>query len=110
MLATARAAVPTEAKPGAFAITAATRIGGTDKKPVFRVSAVVPDPENAVLFVEGPDNWRAYAPVAVSAAGNEAVWDVKFSRRSVEGPVGSVELRFTVTAGNRAIEQVVAAD
>jgi len=106
-LAAARAAVPTEAEAGAFAVTSAVRAGGTDKKPVFRISAVVPDPENAVLFVEAPDNWRAYAPVAVSASGTEAVWDVKFSRRGVEGPVGSAELRLTITAGDRAIEQVV---
>ena len=109
-LAAARAAVPTREEAGAFAVTSAVRAGGTDKKPVFRISAVVPDPENAVLFVEGPDNWRAYAPIAVSSSGTEAVWDVKFSRRGVEGPVGNAELRLTITAGNRAIEQVVTAD
>lgn len=109
-IAKARASVPMPAEPGVFAVTGITRVGGSDGKPVFRIAVTVPEGADARLFVEGPQDWRAYAPVAVSVSGTEAAWDVKFSRRGAEGDVAGAELRLTITAGGRAIEQVVATD
>lgn len=109
-IAKARAGVPMPAEPGVFAVTGITRTGGTDKKPVFRIAATVPEGGDPRVFVEGPHDWRAYAPVAVSASGTEAVWDVKFSRRGAEVPIAGAELRITIAAGGRAIEQTLTVD
>lgn len=108
-LADIRAALPGPAEPGVFAVDEAVREGGSDRKPVFRLTATVPVPAEAELFIEGPADWAPYAPVRVAGDG-EPVWTVKFSRRGAETPINGAQLRATLTSGGRAVEQVVTVD
>lgn len=108
-LASVRSLLPAQPEPGMFQVQSASREGGSDRKPVFRLTATVPDPADAVLFIEGPHDWAPYAPVRVDDKG-AAVWTVKFSRRGAETPINGAELRATIVSGGRAIEQTVAVD
>ena len=41
------------------AVEGIRRDGGSDRNPVFDVTARVPDPEDVTIFVEGPADWSA---------------------------------------------------
>lgn len=106
----ARARVPSVPEPGIFAVAGAVRDGGTDKRPVFRFSAVVPDPASAEVFVEGPENWSAYRPKRTGGEGGTVAWTVKFSRLGATVPTDGAAFRVTIVSGGRAIEQTVVAN
>lgn len=108
ILATASALVPSPAEPGAFAVESAARDGGTDKRPVYRFAATVPDAASADIFVEGPENWSAYLPVR--EGGGTAVWTVKFSRLGSGVSVDNATFRVTLVSAGRAIEQTIVAE
>lgn len=103
----ARAALPSPAEPGVFAVTAVARDGGTDKRPVFRFDAVVPDPADAVFLVEGPPHWSPYRPEKV-ADGEGTAWTVKFSRLGADVAADDATFRVTMISGGRAVEQTIA--
>jgi suppressor for copper-sensitivity B len=104
-LAAARALVPRPAEPGSFALDSVARNGGTDRRPVFRFTGTVPDPENAVLFVEGPDDWAPYTPEFIE--GDKATWDVEFSRTGAKSPIAGAKFRVTIQSGAAAIDQTL---
>jgi suppressor for copper-sensitivity B len=105
-----RAKIPGQPDSG-FAVTAVERDGGTEKRPIFRVRATVPDVSTAELFVEGPEGWASYRPERASSLGNDEVqWMVKFSRRGAAKSTDGAEIRVTLVSGGRAIEQVVTAN
>lgn len=108
ILAVASALVPSPAEPGAFAVESAARTGGTDKRPVYRFAATVPDATSADIFVEGPDDWSAYLPVR--HGGGDVVWTVKFSRWGATVPTEGAMFRVTLVSGGRAIEQTIVAE
>lgn len=108
-LAAVRTDVPGEAVPGTFSVEHAVREGGSDRKPVFRITATVPHAEDAALFVEGPADWAPYAPVRMDDT-DTPTWLVKFSRRGAKTPIAGAELRVTLASGGRGIEQVVKID
>jgi suppressor for copper-sensitivity B len=110
ILAAALALVPMPSEPGAFAVASAARYGGSDKRPVFRFGALVPDAASADVFVEGPDDWSAYLPVRAAAPGGEVAWTVKFSRLGATVPADGATFRVTLISAGRAIEQTVVAD
>lgn len=106
-LAAAMKTVPGAAAPGAFAFSAVARAGGTDRRPIFRFTGVVPDAKDATLFVEGPGDWAPYTPERVADGGGEAAWTVKFSRLGAETPIAGASFRLTAVSGDKAIEQTV---
>jgi DsbC/DsbD-like thiol-disulfide interchange protein len=110
-LADAGKAVPGAAEPGVFALTAVTRTGGTEGRPVFRVTGTVPDAKDATMFVEGPEGWAAYTPDYAPQDGNQGgggdAWTVQFDRLGAHTPIAGARLRFTVVAGDRAIDQTL---
>ena len=110
ILAAARALVPGPAEPGAFAVESVTRNGGTEGRPVFRVTAMVPAGAKAELFIEGPDDWSPYAPVPVATEDGRATYDVKFSRTGARTPIAGARFRVTISAGGHAIEQTIGLD
>lgn len=105
----ARAGLPGEPEPGVFAVVDVERDGGTDKRPVFRIVASVPDADDAEIFVEGPDDWAGYVPKPVDAADGSLAWSVKFSRLVDSAPPDGAPLRITVISDGRAIEETVQA-
>ena len=110
MLQEARALLPGQPE-GGFAVEDIVRDGGSDKRPVFRVRATVPDAASADVFVEGPGDWASYRPVRAEAVvPGEAVWSVKFSRLGAKSPVEGATFRITVVSDGRAIEQFVPAN
>lgn len=104
-LAAARALVPGAAVPGTFALDAVTRSGGSDGRPVFRITGIVPDAAHAQVFVEGPPDWAPYTPEFVS--GDKPAWDIKFSRTGAKTPIAGAKFRLTVQSGADAIDQTL---
>jgi DsbC/DsbD-like thiol-disulfide interchange protein len=104
-LAAARTLIPGVPVSGTFAITAVARSGGTDGRPVFRFTGVIPDAANAQVFVEGPSDWAPYTPEFVPGA--TPAWDVKFSRTGAKTPIAGAKFRLTIRSGDRAIDQTL---
>jgi suppressor for copper-sensitivity B len=104
-LAAARARVPGPAQPGKFALDSVTVSGGTDRRPVFRFTGVVPDATTATVFVEGPSDWAPYTPEFVPGAN--PAWDVEFSRTGAKTPIAGAEFRVTIQSGTAAIDQTI---
>lgn len=109
-IAAAAALVPAPPEPGIFAVASAVRDGGTDKRPVFRFGALVPDAATADIFVEGPEDWSAYLPVRDGASGREAAWTIKFSRLGAKGGADDATFRVTLVSAGRAVEQTIPAE
>ncbi len=110
LLAAARQALPAKPEPGVFAVTGVNRDGGTDKRPVFVFNAVVPDAENAEVFVEGPYGWFPDVPKYTGRAGAAAAYQVKFSRLGAKTPIEGAAFTVLIVSGDRAIEQVIHLD
>lgn len=110
MLADARAALPGPPEPGAFFIGSVSRDDGNDKRPVFRFALTAPDVDSAVVFVEGPDDWYADAPILAGETDGKAEYTVKFDRLVAKTPIAGARLRVTVVSGGRAIEQTIGLD
>ena len=106
-LAAARALVPGPSEPGAFGLDAVVREGGSDKRPVFRFTGVVPDAATAEVFVEGPPDWAPYRPEFKGDEGGKAAWSVKFSRLGATTSIEGAKFRITIAAGGRAVEQTL---
>ncbi len=104
-LAAARALVPGAAQPGKFALDSVIQSGGTERRPIFHFTGAVPDAENAVLFVEGPDDWAPYTPEY--NPGDKPGWDVEFSRTGAKTPIAGATFRVTIRSGSAAIEQTI---
>ena len=109
-LAEARALVPAPAEPGVFSLDSVARDGGTDKRPVFRLSGVVPDPAAAEMFVEGPPDWSPYPAEFKGEDGGTAAWTVKFSRLGATAPLAGARFRVTIVSAGRAVEQTIGAN
>lgn len=110
LLADARGALPGKPEPGAFDVEGIARSGGTDKRPVFDIVVVAPDPDEAEVYVEGPSDWYAAPPTLVGVDGGRATYSVEFSRLGAKTPIGGNEFRVTVVSGGRAIEDAVTLD
>jgi suppressor for copper-sensitivity B len=110
LLADARAALPGDSEPGTFAVEDIARAGGTDKRPVFNLVVVAPDPGKAEVYVEGPPDWYPAPPKLVSSEGSRATYSVEFSRLGSKTPIGGNEFRVTIVSGGRAIEDAVTLD
>jgi DsbC/DsbD-like thiol-disulfide interchange protein len=104
-IAAANARVPGPAQPGMFALDSVVQVGGTDRRPIFRFTGTVPDAENAVLFVEGPDDWAPYTPEF--EPGDKPAWDVEFSRTGAKTPIAGATFRVTIQSGKDAIDQTL---
>jgi suppressor for copper-sensitivity B len=104
-LAAARALLPGAPKPGVFALDSVVQSGGTERRPVFRFTGTVPDPANAVVFVEGPEDWAPYTPEFV--AGDKPAWDIQFSRTGAKTPIAGARFRVTIQSGKAAIDQTL---
>ena len=110
LLASAVAALPGPAEPGVLAVDDVARAGGPDKRPVFHFAVTTDDPANAIVFVEGPDDWSSGTPVLVAETTNGADYAVKFSRLVAVTPVDAAEFRVTIVSGDRAVEQTIGLD
>ncbi len=106
-IAKAAALVPGPAEPGTFAIDTVTRIGGTEGRPIFQFTGVVPDAANADFFVEGPLDWAPFRPALQPSPDGRAVWSVQFSRLGSTVPVAGASFRVTIRSGGKAIDQTV---
>jgi suppressor for copper-sensitivity B len=106
-IAKAAALLPGPALPGTFAIDSVTRTGGTNGRPVFQFSGVVPDAAHADFFVEGPTDWAPFRPAFQLSADGKAAWRVQFSRLGSTVPIPGANLRVTIRSGNHAIDQTV---
>ena len=106
----ARAKLPGPPEPGVIAVDSVVREGGTDKRPLFRVTATMPAGAAPEIFVEGPQDWAAYAPVLAETDGDKALFDVKFSRVGADTPIAGAAIRVTLVSGKRAIEQTITLD
>ena len=109
-LAAARQHLPGAPEPGTFAVTAATRQGGTDKRPTFDVAATLPVVSGAEVFVEGPADWYPDTPKLVASEGSKATYRVTFDRLTSKVPISGTKLRVTIASGGRAIEEWVPLD
>jgi DsbC/DsbD-like thiol-disulfide interchange protein len=110
LIAAAVKTVPRESDDASFAVEGAARAGGTDKRPVFEITAKVPDAKSALMFVEGPSDWYGGAAVFQSEAAGLASWRVEFDRLSAKGPIAGSALRVTVVSSAGAIEQTSSLD
>ncbi len=108
MLAKARAALPGPPQPGVFFVDGVTRDGGTDERPAFRFALTAPDPAHTTVFVEGPPDWYASAPVPDTEEAGD--YTVTFDRLVAKTPIVGAHLRFTVVSGDHAIEQAIGLD
>jgi DsbC/DsbD-like thiol-disulfide interchange protein len=106
-IAAARALVPGPAEPGVLSVERATRSGGSDKRPVFQVAVTAPDAAKATLFIETPSDWYPGAPKLVDSSGNTATFAVNVDRLIAKTPLAGATFRVTLSAGNRAVEQVI---
>ena len=107
LLEEARAKLPGKSLPGTLAAEGVKRVGGTERKPVFEIGIVAPDPKKAEVFVEGPPDWSPAPPELVSAEGGNAIFAVEFSRLGAKTPIGGNEFRVTIVTDERAVEQTV---
>jgi DsbC/DsbD-like thiol-disulfide interchange protein len=109
-LAGARARVPGPPVPGVMEVAGARRTGGDDKHPVFDIAVTAPD--DAELFVEGPDDWFAGVPERVPGRvqGDPVVYRVAVDRIGARSPIAGQSLRVTLAADGKAVEQVVPID
>ncbi|MEX0853043.1 MAG: protein-disulfide reductase DsbD domain-containing protein [Bauldia sp.] len=110
LVADARARLPGAPEPGVFFVAAASRDGGTDKRPMFRFKLAAPDAANAVVFAEGPEDWYADVPVLAGTDGDRADFTVKFDRLVAKTPIAGARFRLTIVSGGRAIEQTIGLD
>jgi DsbC/DsbD-like thiol-disulfide interchange protein len=106
----AEKALPGPPEPNVFAVSAVTRSGGTDKRPVFEIRAKVPDPKSALVFVEGPSDWYAGPPAFVSDTGGVGLYRIEFDRLTAKTPIPGAALRVTIVSGGRSIEQTATLD
>jgi DsbC/DsbD-like thiol-disulfide interchange protein len=109
-LADAEKRLPQAPDPRAFAVTGATRQGGSDKRPTFDVAVKLPDAKGAELFVEGPADWYPNPPKLVSEGDGGGTYRVTFDRLTSKVPITGTKLRVTILSAGRAIEQWVALD
>lgn len=79
-------------------------------RPVFRVTTTVPAGVEPKFLVEGPEDWAPYAPAFAGRDGDHVLFDVKFSRLGAKTPIAGAEIRVTMEAGGRAVEQTVPLD
>lgn len=110
VIAAARERLPGAPVPGVLAVESVTRDGGTDKRPIFRVTAATPSPHDAQIFVEGPEDWSPYQPELAAVDAGKGVWTSKFSRLGSKTPIAGAQIRVTIVDGDRAIEQTVPLD
>ena len=110
LIAEARSRLPGKPMPGELAVEAVVRDGGTDKRPIFRVTASTPNAVATDIFVEGPADWAPYSPELAASATGEGTWTAKFSRIGAKTPLAGAALRVTLVAGGRAVEQTVPLD
>ena len=109
-LANAAKRLPGAPDPSAFAVTGATRQGGSDKRPTFDIAVKLPDVKGAEVFVEGPVDWYPNAPKLVSQGGGGGTYRVAFDRLTSKVPIAGTKLRVTIVSAGRAIEQWVPLD
>lgn len=109
-IAAARALIPGPAEAGTFALAKVSRDGGTDNRPVFRFSGIVPDAAKAQVFVEGPADWAPYTPDLISNENGNVVYSVKFSRTGSKIPIADAKFRVTILSAGRAIDQTLPLD
>ncbi len=110
LLAEAHERLPQSPEPGVFSVLGVAREGGTDKRPVFTVNAIVPEPASAEMFIEGPEGWYPNIPRFAGEIGSQAAYRVKFSRLGAKTPIEGAEFLVLIVSGDRAIEQVVSLD
>jgi DsbC/DsbD-like thiol-disulfide interchange protein len=107
-IAKAAALLPGAPLPGTFAIDSVRRVGGTEGRPIFQFTGVVPDAAHADFFVEGPADWAPFVPEPQPADGGKAIWNVQFSRLGSTIPIAGANLRVTIRSAGKAIDQTVA--
>ncbi len=81
-------------------------------KPRLAVSVRAPSGSSPSLFVEPPDNWFLLAPAEPTGTASEAgarTFLVEMLERPADAS-GPVDLRFTLVAGDRAIETTTSLD
>jgi suppressor for copper-sensitivity B len=110
ILADARRALPGRPEPGVFDVDRVSRVGGTDKRPVFEIDLVAPDAPTAEVFVEGPADWYPAMPKLVSSDAAYATFSIEFNRLGSKMPIGGNTFTVTVIANGRAIEDIVTLD
>jgi DsbC/DsbD-like thiol-disulfide interchange protein len=110
VLATARARLPGPPQPGVFTVDSVARQGGTDMRPVFRLTTTVPAGTEPKLLVEGPVDWAPYAPAFAGRDGDHVLFDLKFSRLGANTPIAGAKIRVTMEVAGRAVEQTVPLD
>jgi DsbC/DsbD-like thiol-disulfide interchange protein len=106
----ARASLPGAPEPGRFAVTGVVRDGGSERRPTFNLSAVVPDAPAAEVFVEGPPDWFADVPSLVAGGKDGATYRFSFDRLGSKTAIPGAKLRVTILSAGRAIEQWVSLD
>lgn len=110
ILVDARRALPGRPEPGVFDVDSVSRVGGTDKRPVFEIHLVAPNAATAEIFVEGPVDWYPAMPTLISSDAAHATFSVEFNRLGSKTPIGGNTFTVTIVANGRAIEDTVALD
>jgi DsbC/DsbD-like thiol-disulfide interchange protein len=106
-LAGARAQVPGPPVPGTLAVDSARRNGGSEERPVFDLGVTAP--EDAMVFVEGPADWFAGVPERIGE-GSSVIYRTTFDRIGAKTPIEGAQLRVTLAAHGKAVEQTVPID
>jgi suppressor for copper-sensitivity B len=108
ILGPARKAVPGAPQPGVYAVDTIARDGGTARHAGFAITATVPDPADAAVFVEGASDWYPDVPKYEPGEGGKAVYRFTFDTLGSKTPLDGGKVRVTIVSGDRAIEQWVA--
>jgi suppressor for copper-sensitivity B len=110
ILTEARKLLPQPAEPGVFAVEKITWDGGSERRPVFTIDAMVPATADAEVFVEGPADWSPYRPELVGKSGDYTTYRVQFSRLGAKTPIDGATFRVTMVADGRAVEDTIPLD
>ncbi len=106
----ARTRLPGPAAPGRFAVRDVAGLGGAEKETGFELTLETPAPQGTEVFVEAPAGWYPSPPQRVSATDGTATYRFTVDRSATPQPAPGAAFRFTVVAGDSAIEQAVPLD
>ncbi|WP_421724581.1 protein-disulfide reductase DsbD domain-containing protein [Bauldia sp.] len=102
--------LPGEPEPGVLAAERIIRDGGTDKRPRYRVTVLVPAAEAAEVYIEGPADWYAAVPEMIAADSGKADYHVTFDRLGAKTALEEAQFRVTIVTPDRAIEHAIDLD
>lgn len=110
LVATARAALPGEGRPGEFELVSLKRVGGSDEKPEFEATYTARGIGKEVLFVETPADWFAGPPKPLETDAGKPAFRFVVDRRSAAGQIDGSQIRLTLKGEGGATTRIFTLD